>query len=38
MTDLGYVNKILYQLRKREDYVHSEIFNQVEPDPSRNHL
>lgn len=34
MTDLGYVNKILYQLRKRKNYVHSEIFNQVEPDPS----
>ncbi len=34
MTELGYVNKILYQLRKREDYVHCEIFDQVEPDPS----
>jgi len=34
MTDLGYVNKILYQLRKRTDYVHCEIFDQVEPDPS----
>ena len=34
MTDLGYVDKVLYQLRKREDYVHCEIFDQVEPDPS----
>ncbi|MSS64629.1 bifunctional acetaldehyde-CoA/alcohol dehydrogenase [Velocimicrobium porci] len=34
MTQLGYVNKVLYQLRKREDYVHCEIFDQVEPDPS----
>ena len=34
MTQLGYVNKILYQLRKRDEYVHCEIFDQVEPDPS----
>ncbi|MGB4661835.1 MAG: bifunctional acetaldehyde-CoA/alcohol dehydrogenase [Mobilitalea sp.] len=34
MTSLGYVNKVLYQLRKRTDYVHCEIFDQVEPDPS----
>ncbi|MFW5675702.1 MAG: bifunctional acetaldehyde-CoA/alcohol dehydrogenase [Acetivibrio ethanolgignens] len=34
MTQLGYVNKILYQLRNREEYVHCEIFDQVEPDPS----
>jgi acetaldehyde dehydrogenase/alcohol dehydrogenase len=34
MTQLGYVNKVLYQLRKRDDYVHCEIFDQVEPDPS----
>jgi acetaldehyde dehydrogenase/alcohol dehydrogenase len=34
MTQLGYVNKVLYQLRKRPDYVHCEIFDQVEPDPS----
>ena len=34
MTDLGYVDKVLYQLRKRDDYVHCEIFDQVEPDPS----
>lgn len=34
MTELGYVSKVLYQLRKRPDYVHCEIFDQVEPDPS----
>ena len=34
MTKLGYVDKILYHLRKREKYVHSEIFSEVEPDPS----
>ncbi len=34
MVDLGYVNKVLYQLRKRTDYVHCEIFDSVEPDPS----
>jgi acetaldehyde dehydrogenase/alcohol dehydrogenase len=34
MTKLGYVDKILYHLRKREKYVHSEIFAEVEPDPS----
>ncbi|MEG1457948.1 MAG: bifunctional acetaldehyde-CoA/alcohol dehydrogenase [Acetivibrio sp.] len=34
MTQLGYVNKVLYQLRSREEYVHCEIFDQVEPDPS----
>jgi acetaldehyde dehydrogenase/alcohol dehydrogenase len=34
MTQLGYVNKVLYQLRKRADYVHCEIFDSVEPDPS----
>lgn len=34
MTQFGYVNKVLYQLRKREEYVHCEIFDQVEPDPS----
>ena len=30
----GYVDKILYHLRKREKYVHSEIFSEVESDPS----
>lgn len=34
MVKLGYVDKILYHLRKRIDYVHSEIFSDVEPDPS----
>lgn len=34
MVKLGYVDKILYHLRKREQYVHSEIFAEVEPDPS----
>ncbi len=34
MAKLGYVDKILYHLRKREKYVHSEIFAEVEPDPS----
>ena len=34
MVKLGYVDKILYYLRKRNTYCHSEIFDQVEPDPS----
>ncbi len=34
MIKLGYVDKILYHLRKREHYVHSEIFADVESDPS----
>ena len=34
MVKLGYVDKILYHLRKREHYVHSEIFEDVESDPS----
>ena len=34
MVKLGYVDKILYHLRKRNDYVHSAIFSDVEPDPS----
>ena len=34
MIKLGYVDKILYHLRKREKYVHSEIFSDVESDPS----
>ncbi len=33
MVKLGYVDKILYYLRKREQYVHCEIFADVEPDP-----
>src|SRR5574344_1515964 len=34
MVKFGYVDKILYYLRKREKYVHSEIFSDVESDPS----
>ena len=34
MAKLGYVDKILYHLRKREHPVHSEIFAEVESDPS----
>ena len=34
MVKFGYVDKILYHLRKRNEYVHSEIFSDVEPDPS----
>lgn len=34
MVKLGYVDKVLYHLRKRQEYVHSEIFSDVEPDPS----
>ncbi|WP_182200628.1 bifunctional acetaldehyde-CoA/alcohol dehydrogenase [Paraliobacillus salinarum] len=35
MVKLGYVDKVLYHLRKRPDYVHCEIFSDVEPDPSK---
>ena len=34
MVEVGYVDKILYYLRKRKEYVHSEIFSDVESDPS----
>ena len=34
MIKLGYVDKILYYLRKRKNYCHSEIYSDVEPDPS----
>ena len=34
MVQLGYVEKVLYFLRKRAQYVHCEIFSEVEPDPS----
>jgi len=34
MVKLGYVDKVLYHLRNRQKYVHSEIFSDVEPDPS----
>ena len=34
MIKLGYIDKILYFLRKRSSAVHCEIFSNVEPDPS----
>lgn len=34
MVSLGYIDKVLYHLRKRNVYVHSEIFSEVESDPS----
>ena len=34
MVKLGYVDKVLYHLRNRKEYVHSEIFSDVESDPS----
>ncbi len=34
MVKLGYIDKILYYLRKRKNHVHVEIFSEVEPDPS----
>ena len=34
MVKLGYVDKILYHLRKRSKHVHCEIFHEVESDPS----
>ena len=36
MIKAGYVDKVLYYLRKRQQYVHCEIFSEVEPDPSLN--
>ena len=33
MVKLGNVDKVLYYLRKREKYCHSEIYSDVEPDP-----
>ena len=33
MVKLGNVDKVLYYLRKRERYCHSEIYSDVEPDP-----
>lgn len=33
MVKLGYVDKILYYLRKREQYCHTKIYSDVEPDP-----
>ncbi len=34
MVKLGNVDKVLYYLRKRENYCHSEIYSDVESDPS----
>lgn len=34
MVELGYIDKVLHYLRKRDKYCHSEIFADVEPDPS----
>ncbi len=34
MVKLGYIDKVLHYLRKRDVYCHSEIFADVEPDPS----
>lgn len=34
MIKLGYIDRVLYYLRKRSQYVHCEIFSEVEPDPS----
>jgi acetaldehyde dehydrogenase/alcohol dehydrogenase len=34
MVKFGYVDKVLYHIRKRNDHVHCEIFSEVEPDPS----
>ena len=34
MVKLGYVDRIIYQLRKRASHVHCEIFSNVETDPS----
>ncbi|MDQ0339035.1 acetaldehyde dehydrogenase/alcohol dehydrogenase [Caldalkalibacillus uzonensis] len=34
MEKLGYVDRVLYWLRKRPDYVQVETFSEVEPDPS----
>ncbi len=34
MVKLGNVDKVLYYLRRRTEYCHSEIFSEVEPDPS----
>ena len=33
MVKFGYVDKVLYYLRKREKYCHSKIYSDVEPDP-----
>src|SRR5574344_1090973 len=33
MVKLGYIDKVLYYLRKRDQYCHSKIYADVEPDP-----
>ena len=33
MLKLGYVDKVLYYLRKRKQYCHSKIYSDIEPDP-----
>ncbi len=33
MVKLGYIDKVLYYLRKRNEYCHSEIYSDIEPDP-----
>lgn len=35
MVELGYVDRVLYHLRNRKEYVHCEIFSEVEADPSK---
>jgi len=34
MVDLGYTDKIMYHLHKRPGHINTEIFSEVEPDPS----
>lgn len=34
MVELGYVDKVINQLEKRDNVVHYEVFSEVEPDPS----
>lgn len=34
MEDMGYVDKVLYHLRKRSNHVTVDVFRDVEPDPS----
>ncbi|MFO8069439.1 MAG: bifunctional acetaldehyde-CoA/alcohol dehydrogenase [Alkalibacterium sp.] len=36
MVELGYVDRVLYHLRNRPEYVHCEIFSEVEADPSKD--
>ena len=34
MVKLGFVDKVMYYLKKRKDNIHCEVFSEVEPDPS----